>query len=94
METAEHLFGECPQTKKVWDLAQQHNWIPSQATINQSTPWLSKFGDIPRYLRKKNSSTYLLSTLEHLENEKCGHFSTGLLPSYQMSYSGKKKTMC
>jgi len=43
IEIAEHMFGECPQTRKVWDLAQQHNWIPSQATINQSTPWLANF---------------------------------------------------
>ena len=43
IESTEHLFQECPQSKTVWDLAQQRNWIPSQATINQATPWLSNF---------------------------------------------------
>ena len=28
IETANHLFDECLQTKEVWDLARHHNWIP------------------------------------------------------------------
>jgi len=54
----EHLFGDCPQTKAVWDLAIQHNWIPTQATINQSNYWLSTFA---MYL-----ANYARKTLQHI----------------------------
>ena len=28
IETIEHLFGGCPATNIVWDLAIHHNWLP------------------------------------------------------------------
>ena len=43
IEMSDHLFGECPQTNIVWDLAKLHNWIPLQTSTNQSTEWLSTF---------------------------------------------------
>jgi len=58
IESTEHLFQDCPQTKTVWDLAQQHNWIPSQSTLNLSSPWISQF--------KAFLATYERKTLQRI----------------------------
>uniref|UniRef100_A0A7C8ZND3 Reverse transcriptase zinc-binding domain-containing protein n=1 Tax=Opuntia streptacantha TaxID=393608 RepID=A0A7C8ZND3_OPUST len=28
IKTTDHLFGDCPQTIRPWNVAQLHNWIP------------------------------------------------------------------
>ena len=44
IEMANHLFDECRQTKEVWELARQHNWIPLQTSTIQTAEWLDKVG--------------------------------------------------
>ena len=43
IEKADHLFGDCPQTIRVWKVAQLHNWIPPHTFTPQSNDWMSIF---------------------------------------------------
>ena len=42
IESIEHLFQDGPQIQTIWELVQQHWWIPSHSTSNNSSPWLTK----------------------------------------------------
>ena len=46
IEITDHLFGECPRTDLVWDLAIQHKWIPQQAQPNRTLDWIRLFGKL------------------------------------------------
>ena len=38
IEDSDHIFMHCPMAQKVWDMAVQHQWIPSQPFVHYGTP--------------------------------------------------------
>ena len=39
IESIEHLFGGCPVTSIVWNLAIQHNWLPPCGSVAHPLNW-------------------------------------------------------
>ena len=46
IETTDRLFGGCPRTCLVWELAIQHKWIPQQAQPNHTQDWIQFCGTL------------------------------------------------
>ena len=43
IESSEHLFQDCPQTRQIWELAHHHHWIPYPTSTSASNAWLPSF---------------------------------------------------
>ena len=71
IESTEHLFQDCPQIQRVWDLAQQHRWLPTLPSPFNMSPWLTKFeAFLTTYDRKTlHRIAFLLWSIWRMRNE-------------------------
>ena len=71
IESSEHLFQDCPQTRQSWELAQQHRWIPYQTPTTASNSWLPKFETFLATYDKKTLQriAFLLWSIWRMRND-------------------------
>ena len=89
IESFDHLFIQCPSTKKIWALAHSHQWITT--LISCRCGW-AMHSILPPFLSQHyHAPQSLLLTLEHMEGTKCYCFQTENVQS-SSSYQQSKKS--
>ena len=70
VESTYHLFGGYPSTSRVWELAVQHRWIPSEMVWNFNQEWTQSFGKINKVCKPKvlQNLTFLLWSIWKARN--------------------------
>ena len=70
IESFDHLFSKCFQTRKVWDLAKLYKWIPLQSDTFQASNWLFSFETFNRSYNRKTLQriSFLLWSIWKMRN--------------------------
>jgi len=70
IETIEHLFGGCPATNIVWDLAIHHNWLPPWGRVTHPFNWSLFLNTMKQWdYRRIQRISFLLWSIWKTKNE-------------------------